>query len=322
MAITIFSDAFTKMDETIINILGNQTAALISVISPIIIACFGLYLLLIAMSYIKGGAEPIDLGVDLIYRFIAWSVILGVAINAGTYTSIVVAIVTELPTELGNVISGTTSAPVTNGLDGLLDLYYNAMADLYEDIDFFDVGGMVFATLVCGILLVCAIPFIIAAGAFILLAKIMSSILLVLGPLFIVLALFPATRQYFSLWVGQAVNYILMLVVLQILATIQIQFLTDVVNTGVELNLMTSLSIGATSLLFFVVVLKVPDLTAALSNGLAITGFGSAYRALGGGRSQSGHRDSSGGGDKGDKGDKGGKNTIKSEKSGLTPLKK
>lgn len=97
MAITIFSDAFTKMDETIINILGNQTAALISVISPIIIACFGLYLLLIAMSYIKGGAEPIDLGVDLIYRFIAWAVILGVAINAGTYTSIVVAIVTELP---------------------------------------------------------------------------------------------------------------------------------------------------------------------------------------------------------------------------------
>ena len=31
MAITIFDDAFTKMDDTIINILGTQTGALINI---------------------------------------------------------------------------------------------------------------------------------------------------------------------------------------------------------------------------------------------------------------------------------------------------
>lgn len=322
MAITIFSDAFTKMDDTIINILGNQTAALMSVISPIIIACFGLYLLLIAMSYIKGGAEPIDLGVDLIYRFIAWAVILGVAMNIGNYTNIVVTIVNELPTELANTISGTPATPVTNGLDGLLDLYYNAMQKMFDEVGFADVGGMVLAAVVCAILLICAVPFIVASAAFMLLAKIMSAVLLVLGPIFIVLALFPATRQYFSLWVGQVVNYVLMLVVLQILATIQISFLTDVMNTSVDLTMLTSLTIGAASMLFFVVVLKVPDLTSALSNGMAITGFGSAYRALGAGRGGQNSRGGGGGGGDSDKGKSSGKNTIRSEKQGLTPLKK
>lgn len=320
MAITIFDDAFTKMDDTIINILGTQTGALINIISPIILACFTLYVLLIAMSYIKGEAQPVEMGFDLIYRMIAWAVILGLSMNIGNYTSIVVTIVNTLPNELTQAISGNASASVTNSLDQLISLYIDRINELFQDIDFLDVGGYVAASLITLILCVCAIPFLVVCGGFILLAKIMSAILLVLGPMFIILALFPATRQYFSLWVGQIVNYMLILVIINILATIQISFLTNVINTSVDLDFTTSLSIGIASLLFFVVVLKVPDISSALSNGLAINGFNSAYRSLGGGK---GGGSNKGGGNDSDKGSKGSgsKNTvtskIKPEKKGV-----
>lgn len=316
MAITVFEGAFQKMDESIINILGNQTAALINVISPIILAGFGLYILLIAMSYIKGNAEPIELGFDMIYRFIAWSVILGLALNISNYTSIVVAIVNELPNELAQIVTGTAGTPVINSLDSLLDAYYEGIKKLFADVEFLDVGGYVSAGVITFILLICGLPFIVVAGGFILLSKIMSAVLLVLGPIFIVLALFPATRQYFSLWVGQIVNYMLMLVIIHILAAIQISYLTNIANTSVQLSWYTSLTIGSTSMLFFVVVLKVPDIAGALSNGLAINGFTGAYRGLGGGKSIFGKKkDPDSDKDKGK--DKGNQNKIKPENQGI-----
>lgn len=318
MAITIFDDAFTKMDDTIINILGTQTGALINIISPIIFASFTLYVLLIAMSYIKGEAQPIEMGFDLLYRIIAWAVILGLSMNIGNYTGIVVTIVNNLPNELTQAISGNANTSVTNGLDQLISLYIDRINELYNDIDFLDVGGYVAASVITLILCVCAIPFLVAAGGFILLAKIMSAVLLVLGPVFIILALFPATRQYFSLWLGQIVNYMLMLLIINILATIQIAFLTDVINTSVDLDFTTSLSIGVASMLFFVVVLKVPDISSSLSNGLAINGFNSAYRSLGGGRGNSGGGKNDGGSG-GDKGSKDSKNSITSK---IKPEKK
>ena len=282
MAVTIFQDVFAKMDSAVINVLGTKTSQVMNIVSPVIMSAFILYVLLIAISYIKNGTDPSEIGVDILQRLLSWAVIIGLAFNMGNYTSIVVPMVQGIPQDIIGVITGTNSTDVTNSLDALVTLYTDKLAELFANIDFADIGGYISASLIALILIIFGLPFLIIAGGYILLAKIMVAILLCLAPIFIGLALFPATRQFASLWVSQVVNYGILLLVISILATIQIDFLTNVVNTTVDLDASAGFMIGITSGIFLIVLLKAPELASALSGGMVLNGWSAGGRALGG----------------------------------------
>lgn len=282
MAVTIFSDIFQKMDDAVVNTLGSKTAEIINIISPVMMSAFILYVVLITMSYMKNGTDPAEIGLDLIQRIISWAIVIGLSMNIGNYTSIVVPMVKGIPEELTQVITGTTGTTVTNSLDALVTLYINRIAELFEGLSFTDIGGYIGAGIISLILIIFGIPFLVIAGGFILLAKVMVAILLVIAPIFIGLALFPATRQFVTLWVAQVVNYGLLLLIISVIATIQIDFLTNVIDTSVDLDMGAGFLIGTTSGIFLIVLLKAPEMASALSGGMVINGFGQAGRSFGG----------------------------------------
>lgn len=282
MAITVFSDVSQKMDDAVLTVLGAKTTALISVISPVIMSAFLLYVLLVVMSYMKNGTDPAEMGVDMIQRLIGWSVIIALSMNIGTYTDTIVPMVNGIPQEITNAILGNSGDNINNALDSLATQYVDKINEMFEGLDFTDIGGFLIAFLISLILAVLGLPFLIIAGGYILLAKIAIGVLLVLAPAFIVMALFPTTRNFASLWVGQVVNFGLLILIMNILASIQIEFLTGM-TTSAELDMSTGFMIGITSGLFLVVLLKAPEIASALSGGMVLNGYTQAGKSVTGG---------------------------------------
>jgi type IV secretion system protein VirB6 len=327
---TIFVDMFSKVDDSVVAVLSTKTTNLISLITPLIAAGFGLYLLLIALSYLRDQAPLDGMFVDLLKRFFAWGVIITFALNVGSYISVVVPLVMNIPNELSQSLSNDPTAvnAAATSLDGLMD-QYNQIIDTIQKhsagLDTLDFSGEMADMFQMFAIIVFAEPFLLIAAAFILLAKIFTAVLLCVGPLFIALALFPATRKYFEAWVGQVVTYMFLSVLYSVVAMLEIQIMQQVMIQphpstttagAVGYALSDIIYMCSFGIVFLIVALKIPDLAAGLGGGIAAGGYGEAGRIVkqmsGGGKGKNG----GGGGNKGGTDKKGG-GSIKPESQGV-----
>lgn len=274
MAVTIFSNVFTLIDTTIIDVISTKTANLMSVLSPVFLAGFCVYVIFVMWGYFGSSIEQTLW--DLLKRILAWGVIISFSINIGGYTSLVMPIVTGLGDGLTHIFSGSTGS-VDSSLDSLATSIINGILDTWEKSS--GVEGALLAISAIATILIFGIPFFVIAAAYILLAKVFVAILAVVGPVFIALALFPATRQYFSAWVNQVVNYALLLLLLNITATIFITFIQKQFGTGL-FDIARSINLSLVAGMFFIILLKLPELAANLSQGMAINGFAQTARTL------------------------------------------
>lgn len=274
MAITIFSDVFTLIDTAIINVVSSKTANLMNVLSPVFLAGFIVYVIFVTWSYFGSSIEQTLW--DLLKRITAWGVIISFSINVGSYLSNVVPLVTGLGDGLTQIFSGSTGT-IDSSLDSLATTFVQGIWDTFDKAS--GVEGTLLAISAIAIIVLFGVPFFVIAAAYILLAKVFAAILAVVGPVFIACALFPATRQYFSSWVNQVVNYALLLLLLNITATIFIEFIRVQFGTGV-FDLARSINLAFAAGMFFIVLLKIPELASGLSQGMAINGFAQAGRAV------------------------------------------
>lgn len=275
----MFEDVFNDIDTVVVQVLNNSTANVISLISPLILAGFGIYMILIAVTYMRDSAPLGSSFSDLFKRIFAWGVIISFGLNISFYIGTVVPIVNGIPSDLGNAILGGTTS-TTNGLDAVVTQYTNAISDMWNKAsgisDSIVVGFNAFFLIVFGM------TFTAIAFAYLALAKVFIAILLVIGPVFFACALFPTTRQYFSTWVSQIVNYGLIGVLFNITAAVQIKLLdlmlarTPLLTAGLK----DFLALDLVGLAFLVIALKLPDLAQSLSGGMSLGGsIGGAVRS-------------------------------------------
>lgn len=282
MAFTFLTEIFTEIDSVLLTVLGSKTASIINIISPVIYSAFILYVLLVTMSYMINGTSLGEIGGDLIKRFVGWAVIIGLSMNIGNFTSIVVPITNGIPQEIMQAISGSSSVSITGSLDNLIGMYLEVIAKMFNDIEFMDIGGYLAGIFVGGIMVIGGFIFVIIACGYILLAKVTTAILLVIAPIFIGLALFPATRQYASLWVAQAVNAGLILIIISVVCAVEVGILERAVSGVTDLDITTASKVALASGIFTVFLMRVPDLASALSGGMAINGYSSAKSTISG----------------------------------------
>lgn len=279
VTITIFADTFQRIDDALMTMLGGKTAEIINIVSPVIMSAFLLYVLLITMSYMKNGTDLTEIGGDLIQRFIGWSVIIGLSMNISNYNEVVVPMVTKIPEELTQIITGGNGSGITNSLDNLITMYANKIIDGIDQTSTFDIGGTILAIFVAILLLIFGLPAIAIAGGWILLAKVTTAILLVIAPVFLALALFPTTRNYASSWVAQAVNYGLLLLIVTVISAFQITIISSILE-GQDLTISSAISISSISALFIVVLINAPQIASSLSGGMVLNGYGQAGRSM------------------------------------------
>lgn len=129
--------------------------------------------------------------------------------------------------------------------------------------------------------------YLAVAGAFMLVAQIILSLLAAVGPIFFGLALFPATRGYFTNWIGSVLNYGFFFLFVNIMAHFSIGIVDKQMDVfaanggsgGMALGVI--LSVVCLFVVFIVVLLQLPQLSSSLFGGVAAGGFQGAARAIG-----------------------------------------
>lgn len=277
----MFTDVFGKVDTAILETLGGGIANLMSIVSPILLSGFTVYLLFLFVSYWTANLE--DTAIDLFKKGMAWFVILSLALNIATYNEYITPTVMGLGDMLSKGLNGQANASV-------LDTMSNSMVDIVtknqdeaNKLPITSVGRFIMIIIYNAIIIISFSVFLVVSASYILLAKVFLGILALIGPLFISLALFPATRQYFTAWVNQVVNYGLLLFLMNITASFMIKIFGEVINfSSIEYPVSNTFLIGVVllSFMFFVILLKLPELASGLAGGITADGFAQAGRTI------------------------------------------
>lgn len=260
----------TRISDVVATGAASAAGNIASTITPLASACFGIYIILITISYMRGSeSEPV---IDFGMRMAGFAVVIGLGLNAANYTSIVIPIVTGVGGDLALAVSGGSVTADT--LDQLALHYLNIISDSFEragSLSFpFNISALLLTGLKSILVALGLIPFLVAAALALIVANVGSLLVAMVGPLFFAFLLFPATRQYFSAWVNTALSYALIPLFVAVVALISVGISKEMLSAGGTLS-ETSFktvflaSIGNLTLLFLI--RQVSSLASSLSAG-------------------------------------------------------
>lgn len=276
--LTIFTWLFSQFDALLRTFVTQKSADVIASITPTAWTMFGIYIVLWGFSMIRGLIdEPVT---DGLFRLLRISIVLGFALNVGLYQSYVADFFMQTPDALADVLVLGQSGAATDGqstfatLDKLLNKTIDTAGVAYDQMSAFSPGQAVALSLCAGAIMVFGMAFTVICGVMILLSKITLVMLLALGPIFVLLAMFPTTQRFFEAWIGQVITAMLTIVFL--LAAVSVFFFLSEAAIDMATNVMESDPLQAvgivgiacvtcTWLLFFA-----PGVAGQISSGLSL----------------------------------------------------
>lgn len=276
--IPFFGNVFEHIDKVVQTMLLGKTAEVMSVFSPLLGATFTVYLAFVVISYFDNPAQQIIL--DLFKRVFAWALIIAFSFNVAQYNEYVVPVITHFGEYLSAKFAGASQEQVSNGFDVMLTQMIDAIGQKYQEVDTFDIGGYIMLGIQIFFMLPMFVVFSVLAGAYLLIGKVISAILAIVGPVFIALFLFPATRQYTMNWIGQVVTYNLLIFLTNVLVGVFIEYMQSAIGSEFKITFYNAFIISVGSGLFFVVLLKIPELSSLLGGGINMNGISNAVRAV------------------------------------------
>lgn len=249
--------------------IGTNTALLASALEPAVIALATLYVMAWGYLQLTGRIEePFVAGLR---RVILLAVVLGAALQLWLYNSVIVDTFYLAPTQLAAAVVG--SATPVGTIDAIWQQGGLVAQQLWHNGGFLGTGFYVagaFVWVLVGGLCVYTL-FLIS------LASIASTVLLAVGPLFIVMLLFDATRKLFEAWLAQLLNYalvtILTVLVSSLLLHVVQSYATQTAARGVSLTIMDSLDMLLAVGLVLLVMRQILPIASGLAGGVALHGF-------------------------------------------------
>jgi type IV secretion system protein VirB6 len=272
-----------QIDSIVSSGASAAASAVANVVTPIASICFGIYIMLICINYLRGAeSEPVfDFGM----RMASFAVIIGLGLNAANYSSTVIPIVTGLGSDIANAISGGNVT--ANSLDQLALHYFDILDQGYDAANApvfpFNLGPLILYMIKAACILIGLVPFLVAATIAVIIGDVGSIMVAMVGPIYFAFLLFPATRQYFSAWVNTCLSYALIPVFVAVVAVISVSLSKSMMSTGsgtlddVSLKAVFLASMGNLILLFLLK--QVNSLASSLSAGGINAGGGGGIGA-------------------------------------------
>lgn len=278
--ITPFQEIYTFFETSVTAVIQTGTANMIALISPLVAAGFGLYVMMVLASYWRGGNDdPIT---DFLFRMIGWGIVITLGLNIDMYQQYVVPLVNGL----GDDFAGTMGSEFNSAtaLDAMTNQFLDSFIAMYTAAD--GIKQTMFAVLSIVAVGLCAGAFMCVAIAYIIMAKLALGILVAVGPLFIASALFPATRDLFKNWTAQILNYAFLVLLFSFAAQIEIALVSTLVPA--ELSLSTLFKVCFICVILVFVSLNLPSLASSLAGGVGISSMVGKLRNLPGSNRQVG----------------------------------
>lgn len=220
---------------------------------------------------------------EVVREIVKMAVIAFCAFNVVWYMQTIVPFITGLPNWMGGVLSGQEGEQ-TNQIDTMIMAYYNNLLLLYEKMSFniFDTELKAIFLGLQGLViyLVAGLPFILTAVGTLFVLKVITTVLMAVGPLFIAFLLFEQTRQYFWGWVSTVAGFMLAQVLFAVILAMEIAFINTVViqNGMINIDLGGNIAMLIIFATFTFIAVELPGYAAAIMGGASTGGA----RGLGG----------------------------------------
>jgi type IV secretion system protein VirB6 len=286
-AFDFYQTTMAHLDVVLTTYVHTTAANVVGAIGGVAATMLTIYVVLWGVGMLRGMiAEPL---MDGAIRIVRLAVILGLCINLGRYEGAISNNLFAMPDALAGVVTGVAPGSSASFLDTLMGQIYDFGLQYHDaaEANSSTVGNIPDLTLMlCAGLIWCTGLVLTAYGAFLLvLSKIGLGVVLAIGPIFILLTMFDATKRFFDAWLGQVVNFILMVTLtaatLRVILQILVAYLTSagpaIDGLPGPTQAIPALAIGAIGIL---VLLQVPSLASALAGGVALNTLGAAGAAF------------------------------------------
>jgi len=273
-----FATFWTWLNGQLAGYIGNNTARLASVLEPAVVTLATVYVMAWGYLHLTGKIEePVVTGLK---RIAVVALILGVGLRLWLYNTVIVDTFYNAPASLAAAVLGGTD-PV-----GTIDAIWAAGGSVAGNL-FSKGGGLTgdWGFYIAGMVVWCLMGALCVYAMFLIaLSNIALAVLLALGPLFVGLLFFDATKRYFAAWIAQLANYGLITVLTvmtgALLLHIVQSFATQTMALGNGVNIVDVLNMELVAVLVFLVLRQVMPIASGLAGGVSLNSFGLVSRSL------------------------------------------
>ena len=273
-----FAEFSTWLNGLLAGYIGSNTARLATILEPAVVTLGVLYLMIWGYLLLAGKVEePLVQGLKRIFTL---AVVFGVALRLWLYNDLIVDTFFSAPAVLGAQVIGAYDS--VGIVDQILFAGNDAGTLLLQkgglfngDFSYYIAGFAVY--LMVGVTAVYTM-FLLA------LSKIALSVLLALGPMFLMLTLFDSTKRFFESWIAQLSNYAFITILSVMAAALMMHLLqvaaAQAVAAGGGIQIAHALKVCLAAGLTFLVMRQVMPMAAALASGFALSTFGVVGAAM------------------------------------------
>jgi type IV secretion system protein VirB6 len=283
MDVQIAGDLFRAIDEALKSTLGNGTGKVMMGLGAAFGSMWMVQFTLKSIYWLFQGMDAIFQ--DVIFTIFKMAFIVYFAFNVTWYIQNVVPFATGLPNWMGGILSGQ-EGNATNQVDALIASYIDSLDKLISMMKFGfteDWSVMFYAVLIIVFYLMGGIPFLSVCVGTMITLKAASSIILVVGPIFIAFSLFDQTRQWFWGWVSLIGGFMLTQVLFAVVVGIELNYINSFIvkNGAIETTLMSAFEILLVFGAFTLLATELPNYAASIMGGGPSGGVGGVGGILG-----------------------------------------
>ena len=274
-----FQTFWTWLNAQLTSYIGTNTALVAEALEPAIVTLATVYVVVWGYLQLTGRVEePVVAGLR---RLITLAVVLGGALRLWLYNSVIVDTFYRAPAELAAFVVGAQDPVATIDTiwergGAVADYLWNNGGVFSGDFGYYIAGAVVWVLM--GLLCVYTMFLIALSG-------IALAVLLALGPLFIALLLFDATRRFFEAWLAQLANYALITILTVLLAALLLQLVKSYAEQtaarGTAIATVDAVNMVLMAVLVFLLMRQVMPIAAGLAGGIALSSFGTVSSLVG-----------------------------------------
>lgn len=258
--------------------IGSTTARLAVLLEPAAISLATAYVMVWGYLMFTGRIdEPFVTGIK---RIATLAIVLGVGLHMWSYDTLLVNTFYRAPAELAARVVGAPEPVQT------LDAIWNQGGEVADRL--FNRGGVWpsgWGFTIAGVAVWALVGLLCIYTMFLLaLSSVALSVLLALGPLFIVLFLFDSSRRLFTAWIALLANYALITVLTVMVAALLLHLVAayarQTAALGSALDTVDALDLLLVTALVFLFMRQVMPIASGLAGGIALGGWEMVDRPL------------------------------------------
>jgi type IV secretion system protein VirB6 len=275
-----FATFWNWLNGQLASYIGDNTARLASVLEPAVVTTATVYVMAWGYLHLTGKIdEPVLTGLK---RILTVALILGVGLRLWLYNTLIVDTFYHAPAQLAAAMVG--SADPVGTIDTIWESGGAVAGTLWTKAhSSWSLGFLIAGTVVwCLMGLLCVYAMFLIA-----LSTIALAVLLALGPLFVAMLFFEATKRFFAAWIAQLANYALITVLTVMVSALLLRvvqsYATQTAARGSAIFTVDAVNMVLIAVLVFLVLRQVMPIASGLAGGASLNSFGLISRGVGGG---------------------------------------